>query len=102
MSLFTPTDILLAYREARRSRKDTYEVYLFDQNRESRLMQMLDEVNTGRYIHGSYRELVLQDSKKRYIASPYFRDHIIHHLVYARLYPILDRKMVQTTFACRK
>lgn len=101
MTFFTPSEILRAYEKARKSRKNKYEVYLFDQNREERLMKMLHEINTGCYVHGTYKELILQDSKKRYIASPQFLDHIVHHLIYARLYPILDRKMVQTSFACR-
>lgn len=64
-------------------------------------MAMLRAVNGGSYVHGPYKELVLRDSKKRYIASPRFPDHVVHHLAYARLYPALDPKMTQTTFACR-
>ena len=94
-------NLLKAYRNARKSRKESYEVYLFDQNREEHLLRMRDELISGHYVHGAYRNIVLKDSKKRYISSPSFRDHILHHLVYQEIYPILDSKMVHSTFACR-
>lgn len=100
-SEFTFSEILRAYEKARKSRKNKYETYVFNQNREERLIRMLAQINSGTYEHGAYRELVLNDSKKRYIASPKFADHVFHHLVYARLYPALDPKMVHTSFACR-
>lgn len=100
-SFLSIQNLLKAYRNARKSRKESYEVYLFDQNREEHLLRMRDELINGRYVHGTYRSIVLKDSKKRYISSPGFRDHILHHLVYQEIYPILDPKMVHSTFACR-
>jgi len=102
MEKITLQKILEAYQNARKSRKDKYEVYLFDQNREQRLKDMFAEIQERKYIHSSYKELVLNDSKKRYISSPSFRDHILHHLVYSLVYDTLDRKMVHSSFACRK
>jgi hypothetical protein len=102
MEKITLQKILEAYHNARKSRKDKYEVYLFDQNREQRIMDMFSEIKERRYIHSPYKELILNDSKKRYISSPSFRDHILHHVVYSLVYDKLDKKMVYSSFACRK
>ena len=91
-----------AYKTARKSRKEKYEVYLFDQNREQRIFEMHQQLQDRCYEHGKYKELILNDSKKRNISSPNFRDHVLHHFVYAAVYDILDRKMVYSSFACRK
>ena len=87
---------------ARKSRKNKQEVYLFEQNLEYRLLKILDDLKNRKYLHSKYKEIILFDSKKRYIFSPQFRDHIFHHFVYKQIYDILDKKMVHTTFACRK
>ncbi|MBP8017074.1 hypothetical protein KAZ01_03640 [Candidatus Gracilibacteria bacterium] len=102
MNFLTAKNILEAYKNARKSRKNKYEVYLFDQNREERLFKMLDELKKKKYVHSEYKKLILNDSKKRYISSPIFQDHILHHLVYNCIYTTLDNKMVFSSFACRK
>jgi RNA-directed DNA polymerase len=100
--IFTARNILNAYKLARKSRKNKQEVYMFDQNLERRLIQMLEDLKNKRYVHEKYKEIILYDSKKRYIYSPSFKDHIFHHLVYKQIYKVLDSKMVDSTFACRK
>ena len=101
MYTFTPSDIMQAYRLARKSRKKKQEVYLFDLNKEERLLRILADIKERNYVHQAYREIIIYDAKKRYIFSPSFRDHILHHMLYAQLYPILDAKMVHSSFACR-
>jgi len=102
MTIFTAKNIMDAYKLARKSRKTKQEVYLFDQNLEERLLKILDDLKNRKYIHSKYKEIVLVDSKKRYIFSPQFRDHIFHHLIYKQIYDVLDNKMVHSSFACRK
>lgn len=102
MTIFTWTNILQAYKEARKSRKNKQEVYMFDQQLETRILKMLQDLKTRNYKHDDYKKIILTDSKKRYIYSPHFKDHILHHLVYKEIYDILDKKMVHCTFACRK
>lgn len=89
MALFTSSEILRAYENARKSCKNKYEVYLFDQNREECILQMLHEINAGCYVHGTYKELVLHDSKKRFVASPCFIG--IPDSVYRYMYAISER-----------
>jgi len=102
MTLFTATNVLNAYKLARKSRKDKQEVYMFDQQLETRISKIIKDLRNRTYKHDEYKKNILHDSKKRYIYSPYFRDHILHHLVYKQIYDLIDKKMVHSTFACRK
>jgi hypothetical protein len=70
MTIFTAKNILEAYNLARKSRKNKQEVYMFEQNLEERLNKMINDLKNRKYIHGEYKEIVLYDSKKRYIFSP--------------------------------
>jgi hypothetical protein len=88
MTIFTAKNILNAYKLARKSRKKKQEVYMFDQNLERRLLKMLSDLKNKRYVHDKYKEIILYDTKKRYIYSPSFKDHILHHLVYKQIYKI--------------
>lgn len=102
MSFLNAKNLMIAYKKARKSRKEKQEVYLFEQQLEARLLKLLDDLKTKTYIHWDYKQIVLIDSKKRYIYSPVFRDHILHYMVYNEIYKVLDRRMVFSTFACRK
>ena len=102
MEFLTYENILLSYKTARKSRKDKQEVYLFDLNMEENLIKMFNDLKNKNYIHSQYTKIILYDSKKRFIHSPNFRDHIFHHMLYRRLYQELDKKLIFSTFACRK
>ena len=51
MYTFTASDILGAYKLARKSRKTKEEVFMFDQNREERLLHMLRDISNRSYKH---------------------------------------------------
>lgn len=102
MTIFTAKNILKAYKLARKSRKKKQEVFLFDLHFEENILEILKSLKERNYKHWEYKQIILIDSKKRYIFSPHFRDHILHHLAYAQIYNMLDSKMTHTTFACRK
>lgn len=102
MTIFTPRNILKAYKLARKSRKKKQEVFLFDWNFEINILWILNDLKNKKYKHQNYKEIIIVDTKKRYIFSPVFRDHIVHHLLYAQIYNILDPKMTHFSFACRR
>jgi len=93
--------MVAAYLSARKARKRSFEAFAFDREREARLDSILASLRDRSYVHGPYREIVLRDSKKRYVFSPRLEDHAVHHLLHKRVYETLDAKMVGSTFACR-
>lgn len=93
---------MLAYRKAYKSRKNKQEAYIWNYNMEENIIKLKNDLKNKTYIHSQYKKIILFDSKKRYIHSPIFRDHIVHHMIHNILYEILDKKMINTSYACRK
>lgn len=56
---------------------------------------------SGRYRHGSYREFIIEDAKKRHIKAASFRDRIVHHALCAALEPVFERRFIGDSYACR-
>jgi hypothetical protein len=44
----------------------------------------------------------IHDPKTRIIHAPCFRERVLHHALIAHVGPVLDRSLVDDTFACRK
>lgn len=102
ISFLSTQNLMLAYQNACKSRKNKKEVYIFNQDLEKNLKSILDDLTWKTYIHGGYQKFVLTDNKKRYIYSPTFRDHILHHMLYNVCYDILDKRIPSNSFATRK
>lgn len=102
MKFLSNENLMLSYRQARKSRKNKQEVYLWDLNFEENILNLKRDLELWTYIHSEYKNIILFDSKKRYISSPNFRDHIVHHMVHNVIYPVFDKKFINTTYACRK
>lgn len=102
MKFLSIENLMLAYKNALKSRKNKHEVYVRNQNCESNLNQMYEELKSKTYQHGAYHYFSLSDSKKRYIASPSFRDHILHHMIHNICDKVFDKRMVFNSFATRK
>lgn len=102
MTFLTVENMFLAYNKAKKSRKSKKEVYEWDYNFELNMRNFKNDLLSKKYIHSEYKKIILTDSKKRYIHSPHFRDHILHHMIYAEIYKVFDKKLISQTYACRK
>ena len=67
MKFLSNENLMLAYRNARKSRKWKEEVYLWDYNLEENLLKLKQDLETRNYRHWPYKKIILFDSKKRYI-----------------------------------
>lgn len=93
MTFLTVENMFLAYNKAKKSRKSKREVYEWDYNFELNMRNFINDLVQKKYIHSEYKKIILTDSKKRYIHSPNFRDHIFHHLIYAEIYGVLNKQI---------
>ena len=50
---------------------------------------------------GHYETFRVFDPKPRLIHAPRFRERVLHHALIAKVGPVLDRALVDDTFACR-
>ena len=69
----------LAYLKARKCKRYRDEILEFSYNLEENLLKLQEELLSQTYRHGSYREFIICDSKKRCIKAAPFRDRVVHH-----------------------
>lgn len=93
--------LYLAYRRARRSKRNSSAMVSLAYDLESQLTSLRSELRDGSYKPGSYRSFSIIDPKPRKIYAAAFRDRIVHHSLVAAIEPIFDASMISENYACR-
>lgn len=91
-----------AAREARRRKRRRPDVAAFEARREENLAELREELLSGTYRPGPYREFRLRDPKPRVIAAPAYRDRVVHHALMRVVGPIWERRFIDHNYACRE
>ena len=97
---YTYKDILEAYLDCTKRKRNTYTAIAFSVNFESKLRKLLDEINSNTYQIGPSRGFVVTFPKPREVWAAQFRDRIVHHLVCRDLAPFYHSRFINTNCAC--
>lgn len=90
-----------AYRQARKCKRYRREVLDFTRNLEQNLIEIQNELIWQTYRVGRYREFFVHDPKKRLIMALPFKDRVVQWAIYRVLNPLLDKRYINTSYACR-
>lgn len=90
-----------AARLARRGKRFAGSALAFESEREHELLRLEEELRSGAYRPGPFREFVVREPKERKISAPPFRDRVVHHAVIRIIEPFLDARLIPHTYACR-
>ncbi len=90
-----------AYRNARKGKRNRTEVQRFENLLENNLIQIQNELMWKTYRQGRYREFYVTEPKRRLIMALPFRDRVVQWSIYMTLNPILERKYIYDSYACR-
>ncbi|WMP17279.1 reverse transcriptase domain-containing protein [Thiothrix lacustris] len=101
-SIVTFDNLLLAYRKARRGKRSRDEVALFALNLEKELFQIQEALLNQTYQPGTYRLFILYERKPRQISAAPFRDRVVHHALMNVVEPLLDKRFIADSYACRQ
>jgi len=82
----------------KRHRRDVQE---FESHLNSELASLRQQILDGSISVGDMRSFRIFDPKPRMIHAPVFRERVLHHALMAQLGPVLDRALVDDSFACR-
>lgn len=94
--------LLLAFYRARDGKRSHRACFEFDRNLGTNLAQLEAELQSGSYRpHQCNRFWVTDGLKPRLIEAPAFRDLVVQHAVFAAVGPLLERRYIATSFACR-
>jgi len=91
-----------AYLKARKCKRYKDYVLEFSYDLEKNLFLLQSELISQDYHCREYNGFIINDSKKRLIKAPDFRDRIIHHALYNIIEPIFDNSFIYDSYACRK
>ena len=80
-------EVMQAYFDCRRHKRNTLYALGFEFELERNLFQLFEELTEGRYQIGRGVAFVVEQPKMREIWAAMFRDRVVHHVIYNRLYP---------------
>lgn len=90
-----------AFRRAARGRGRRDEVRCFQAALPAELAQLRADILDGSVAVGRTRVFHIRDPKPRTIHAPVFRERVLHHALIGTIGPVLDRGLVDDSFACR-
>jgi retron-type reverse transcriptase len=97
---FTLQDLVVAYFDCRRNKRNTLSALRFEERLEHNLLALHDELVAGEYQPGRSICFVVTRPKDREVWAADFRDRIVHHLLYNRIAPRFYRSFIPDTCAC--
>ncbi len=92
----------MAYMQARKHKQYRSCILKFSRSLEENILLLQSDLYTDNYTHGTYREFIVHDSKKRTIKAAPFRDRVVHHAVCNVIEPLFERTFMYDSYACRK
>ena len=86
---------------AAKGKRNSPEVARFLGQADEELPQLSAELVTGEYTPRPYRQFRIRDPKPRTISCADFRDRVIHHAVCDVIGPLIERRFIYDSYACR-
>jgi hypothetical protein len=94
-------NLAATFRRAALGKRARPEVQRFAANLEAELARLRCDIVTDTVQVGHTRRFRIRDPKPRIIHAPCFRERVLRYALMAHVGPVLDRALVDDTFACR-
>ncbi|MBQ9473391.1 MAG: RNA-directed DNA polymerase [Bacteroidales bacterium] len=95
-------DLVEAYRDARRHKRNTHSQLEFEVDLERNLVQLWHELRNRTYKPSGSLCFVVKSTVKREVFASAFRDRVVHHLYFNYVSPIFERLFIEDSYSCRK
>jgi len=91
-----------AMKAAARGKRDRPAVARLLNEADEELPRLREELESGKYIPRPYFHFRVYDPKPRTISCADFRDRVVHHAICDVIGPLIERRFIFDSFACRK
>jgi hypothetical protein len=96
-----PENLRLAFHKAARGRRGQAVVQQFAANVDRHIAAMSAAIREGTFPVGRFHQFLIRDPKERVITAPCFEERVLHHAIMNVCEPVMDRWLIDDTFACR-
>lgn len=93
-------DLIVAYRDARRHKRDCLYQTRFEMDQERELVRLRDELIERRYSPRSSSCFIIHDPKMREVFAAEFRDRVVHHLFYNYTHRLFEKTFIADSYSC--
>lgn len=93
-------DLVQAYYDCRRSKRNSASARLFEKDMEINLLELHDDLIAGTYRPGRSICFVVTRPKAREVWAAAFRDRVVHHLMYNHVAPRFYASFIADSCAC--
>lgn len=100
--IVTFEQILCAWNDFLRGKKNNYDVALYNLHLFSNLKYLYSALYNKSYTHSKYIYFKINDQKPRDIHKATVQDRVVHRLIYNNLYDYFDSKFIYDSYSCRK
>ncbi len=94
-------NLFLATKKAQIGKRFKNSVLEFNQNLESELFKLQEELFKKTYQPGKYKTFYVEDAKRRLISAAPYRDRIVHHSLCNIICPLFERTFISDSYANR-
>ncbi len=94
-------NLAAAFHRAALGKRRRPEVQRFAADLDAELARLRRDILAGTVAVGEARRFSIRDPKPRIIHAPCLRERVLHQALMARMGPILERALVDDTYACR-
>lgn len=101
MGDITLDEVLSAYYDCRKNKRNTTQQMKFEFILESNIYELYDELKNRSYKPSSHIYFIITKPKSREVWAANFRDRIVHHVLYNRTKDI-ENSYINHTYACLK
>ena len=95
-------NLLEAWKEFVRSKRKRADLKAFSQFLMHNILQLHQDLKDKTYTHGGYEHFKINDPKPRDIHKARFRDRLLHHARYRKLYSFFDHTFIADSYSCRE
>ena len=99
---FSGDEVVTAYRDCRRTKRNSISALAFEANLERNLVNLHDELANGSYVPGRSKCFIITHPKPREVWAADFPDRVVQHMIYNRIGPRFERSFIADSCACIK
>ena len=97
-----PESLLAAWVRVRKGHAGSEAVREYADDLDANLAALRDDLLSGGYRPGEYRQFRVNDPKPRTISCAPVRDRVVHHALCGVIAPLLERSFTEDSYACRE